>query len=167
VDLSYLIYTTELRRRNPSVMWRTFPFRLVAKLMAAVCLNSVTSAIIHTANASCYSVLKFYLRWSVLVFVNNVAIDPFSISTKLCYANSVNLTEKINALEITSPPLSVSCYCTTHLALHDPYRIRDSQWFLMTGFITTDRFVLKFFCLFLQDLHNKFILACVSLHRVA
>jgi len=28
--LSYLIYITELRGRNPSCMWRTFPFTLVA-----------------------------------------------------------------------------------------------------------------------------------------
>jgi len=27
--LSYLIYITELRGRNPSVMWRTFPYILV------------------------------------------------------------------------------------------------------------------------------------------
>ena len=91
----------------------------------------------------------------------------FSISMKLCYANSVHLTEKINALDIMSPPLSVSSCCTTHSASYGPYKL---TWFTV---ISNDRdynhilICRQIFGLFLQCLRNKILLACVSLQIVA
>jgi hypothetical protein len=71
--LSYLIYITELRGRNPSAMWRTFPFMLVVLRLWPQYAWIVTQQL----NASFHSTFKFRLRWPVLFLVNNVTIYPF------------------------------------------------------------------------------------------